>query len=85
MAIATDKVKSDKIKALLALKRQNNAELAAHLGITKQSLLNKYSRDSFTAADLIKTAEFLCCELAFIIDERQKIVLDSSDIREAIK
>lgn len=72
---------TDKIKALLSLKGKKNIELAAHLGISPQSMQNKFNRGSFSAEDLIKVADFLECTLAFEIDN-QKIVLDKDDIRE---
>ena len=70
---------SDKIKAFLTLKGKNAADLAKHLGISKQALSNKYYRDSFSAEDLIKIADFLKIDLAFIIDN-QKIILNIDDI-----
>jgi transcriptional regulator with XRE-family HTH domain len=57
---------SDKIKALLKLKGETNQGLAEHLGISSQALSNKFYRDSYSGADLIKIAAFLECELAFI-------------------
>ncbi|MFR1518870.1 MAG: helix-turn-helix domain-containing protein [Clostridia bacterium] len=72
---------SSKIKALLKLKGKENAALAGHLGISTQALSNKFYRDSFSAADLIRIAAFLDCNLAFVIDEAQKIVLDESDLK----
>lgn len=73
---------SDKIKALLKIKGRKMNDLADYLGMGKQSLSNKFSRGSFSAEDLIKISDFLECTLAFEIDEKQKIILDMSDIRE---
>lgn len=73
---------SDKIKALLAIKGKKNLDLAKHLEISAQSMQNKFTRGSFSSEDLIKIADFLNCTLAFEIDETQKIVLDTSDIRK---
>lgn len=74
---------TDKIKALLSIKGKKNIELANYLNISAQSMQNKLSRGSFSAEDLIKIADFLDCTLAFNIDENQKIILDTSDIRES--
>ncbi len=74
---------TDKIKALLSIKGRKNIELANYLNISAQSMQNKLSRGSFSAEDLIKIADFLDCTLAFNIDENQKIILDTSDIRES--
>ena len=73
---------SDKIKALLKIKGKKMNELAEYLGMGKQSLSNKFSRSSFSAEDLIKISTFLDCTLAFEIDEKQKSILDESDIRD---
>lgn len=71
-----------KLKSLLVLKRKNMIELAAYLGISPQSMQNKFNRGSFSAEDLIKISEFTDCTLAFDIDGTQKIILDKADIRE---
>jgi len=59
---------------------ENNAGLAVYLGTSTQALSNKLYRDSFSAADLIKVATFLGVELAFIVDERQRVTLETADI-----
>jgi transcriptional regulator with XRE-family HTH domain len=71
-----------KVKALLKLKGKENIQLAEHLGISKQSLSNKFYRDSFSATDLIKIADFLGCSLAFIVDDVLRIALNVDDIKE---
>lgn len=73
---------TDKIKALLSIKGKKNIELAEYLGMTPQSLQNKLGRGSFSAEDLIKIADFLECSLVFEIDDTQKIILNTSDIRD---
>ena len=72
---------SSKVKALLKLRGKENGDLARYLGISTQALSNKFYRDSFSASDLIRIAAFLDCNLAFVIDEEQKIVLDVADIK----
>ena len=71
---------SNKIKALIKLKDKDNSALAKHLGISTQALSNKLYRNSFSAADLIKISSFLGCELAFVVDESQRITLSEEDI-----
>jgi len=71
---------SSKIKALLQIKEKEQIDLARYLKISKQSLSNKFYRDSFSAMDLIKIAIFLDCDLAFIVDDKMKVVLDRGDI-----
>jgi len=71
-----------KVKALLELKHETNTGLAKHMGITTQALHNKYHRDSYSASDLIKIAEYLGAELAFIVDERQWFVFSPNDIKQ---
>ena len=72
---------SNKIKALIKLKGKDNVELAKHLKISKQALSNKLYRGSFSATDLIKISACLGCELAFIVDEKQRITLNEKDIQ----
>lgn len=73
---------SDKIKAIMAMKHLKVSDLAQYLGINSQSVSNKLYRDSFTAADLVKISTCLGCELAFIIDDNHKIILDMDDIKQ---
>lgn len=71
---------SEKIKALLKLKGKKSYELAEYLGMSPQAMRNKFSRNSFSSADLIKISEFLGCELVFIAGENQ-IRLEMSDLK----
>ena len=73
---------SSKVKAVLNIKDKDHKALATHLGLSSQALSNKFYRDSFSADDLIKIADFLGCDLAFIIDDTQRVVLDKTDIKE---
>jgi transcriptional regulator with XRE-family HTH domain len=73
---------SNKIKAMLKLKGRKTTDLAKYLGLSSShALSNKFARGSFTAEDLIKIADFLGCEIAFIFDDHQKFRLDMGDIR----
>ena len=72
---------SDKIRALLKLKGKTIIGLGTHLGIAKQTIHNKLQRNAFTADELIKTAEFCGVELAFIIDGKQRLSLEVSDLK----
>lgn len=74
------KVIANRIKSLLSMAGKKQIELAAYMGISPQSLQNKFSRGSFSADDLIKIANFTGAELAFITGEN-KVTLDSSCIR----
>ena len=75
---------ADKVKAFLKIKGKDTAELAEYLKISKQALSNKYYRDSFSAEDLIKIADFLQCDLAFI-DNTDRVNFDLSDIKAGEK
>lgn len=76
------KVITNRIKSLLSNAGKKQIELAAYMGISPQSLQNKFNRGSFSADDLIKIATFTGAELAFITGEN-KVTLDSSCIRES--
>ena len=71
---------SDKVKAGLKLEGKKIEELAELLGISRQSMSNKFYRNSFSASDLITIADFLGYSLAFISD-KQNIIFDMSDIK----
>ena len=62
------------------MKNKTHADLAGFLGVNIQSVSNKFYRGSFSAIDLIKIAEFLNCDLAFVFDDKQRIILDRNDI-----
>lgn len=73
---------SNKVRALLNIKGKKPHELADYFGVSSQAMRNKLSRDSLTAEDLIKVADFLGCELAVIVSENQKVTLDVEDLRK---
>ena len=72
---------SSKIKGAMIAKGKKSYELAEFFGISAPAMRNKMSRNSFSAEDLIKIAEFLNFKLAFIIDDDQKIIFDLNDIK----
>ena len=69
-----------KIRALMNLTNKDHAAVAAALGISKQALSNKFTRDSFSADDLIVISEALGCSLMFVADD-VKIALTMEDVR----
>ena len=73
---------SDKIKAGLKLEGKKIEELAKILNISKQSMSNKFYRNSFSCGDLIKIADFLGYSLAFI-GKNHNIIFDIDDVRDA--
>jgi len=75
---------SDKVKAGLKLQGKKIEELAEMLEISRQSMSNKFYRDSFSAEDLIKIAGFLGYSLAFVGD-KQNIIFETSDIKTTEK
>ena len=67
---------NEAIRGLMKLKSKDYAGLAAHLGLkSTQAVHNKLHRNTFTANDLIRIAEYLDCNLA-LIDGKNTIVLD---------
>lgn len=54
------------VKSLLATEKLKRTDAAAALGITAQAMSNKYNRDSFTAADLVKLATAAGYALSFV-------------------
>jgi len=74
---------TDKVKAAMTIKGKRNSELAEYLGITNQSLSNKFNRGSFSAEDLIKIADFTGSKLIFEFDGSNKISFSVEDIRKS--
>ena len=74
---------SDKVKGLLALSGKKQVELAETFGMSKQTMGNKMTRNSWSARDLAKVAEFCGCKLAFIMPDGQTIYIDSEDEKGA--
>ena len=61
----------------MSLSGKKQVELAAHLGMTGQSMNNKMNRDSWSAKDLVAAAEFAGCKLAFVLPDGQNIFIDA--------
>lgn len=70
---------ANKVKALLAMCGKKQIELADYFGMGKQSMNNKMARDSWSAKDLVKVAEFTGCKVAFVLPDGQHIFLESQD------
>ena len=66
---------SEKIKIIVKRKGITMGELAERLGISRQNLSNKLSRDNFSEKELLEIAEKLNCE--FICQFK---LLDTDDI-----
>ena len=67
---------SDKVKAVLALAGKKQQDLAQAFGMTKQTMSNKFARDSWSGKDLAKVAELVGGQLAIIMLDGQTITLD---------
>lgn len=72
---------TDKIKGLLRLSNHKQTELASYMNISKQGLTNKFTNNYMSSDDLIKVAKFCGAELAFLLPNGSKVVLDDSDLK----
>lgn len=72
---------SNKVKALGAIYNLSRADMAAKMDLTTTALGSKYTRDSFTASDLIRVADALGVRLAFIDGNGVPVI--SFDIEDA--
>lgn len=66
------------------MKGKKYKELAQLFGISEQAMRNKFARGSFSADELIMVADFVNCQLAFEIDNTQKVLLTKDDLRKPI-
>lgn len=69
---------AETIKEILKIKKVSQVELAEQLGMSKQNINNKFKRNTFSPDELVKIAEFLGMQLAFI-DGKQKYIINSSE------
>ena len=74
---------SDKGKAVVSLNGHKQSELAAYFGITAQSMNNKMNRDSWSAKDLVRVADFVGGRVAIVMKDGQTIYLDSEEKEKA--
>lgn len=75
---------ANKIKSIMKDKHITNVQLAKHLGMSPQSLSNKFYRDSFSTQDLIIILDYLDCELVIVSKPDTKIVLSLSDVKKNV-
>ena len=73
---------ANKIRAVMKLRGYKAKDLADAMGCTSASVSNKMSRDSFTAADLVKIAEALDCDLSFTLPDGTEIRLTADDLEK---
>ena len=71
-----------KIRGMLKSSEKKQIELGNYFGMMKQTMQNKMARDSWSASDLIKVADFLGAKLAFIFPDGSQTVLTMDDLRE---
>lgn len=76
--------KTNKIKSLLALKGIKSIEYTRILGLSRPQALNtKYSRDAFSADDLIRLASLTNTRLSFIdpVTREPLVIFDMGDVK----
>lgn len=73
---------ANKIKSIMKDKHISNTQLAKHLGMSPQSLSNKFYRNSFSAHDLIVILDFLDCELAILSKPGIRVILSLDDVTD---
>lgn len=68
---------SNKVQALLRLQGVKQNDLAAAFGMTKQTMSNKFARNSWSGKDLARVADVTGCKLAFVLPDGQQIIIGS--------
>ena len=74
---------SDKVKAVLTCCGKKQIELAEHFGMRKQNLATKMQRDSWSADDLARVADFVGAHVGFVLSDGTTIYLDPPQPKEA--
>ena len=73
---------SQRVKQALVGCGKKQIELADHFGISRQAMSNKFSRDSWSADELAKVADFVGGELVIEMPDGQRIVVDPPKTEE---
>lgn len=68
---------SQRVKQALVGCGKRQVDMAEYFGISRQAMSNKVARDSWSAYDLAKVAEFVGGKLAIIMPDGQQIVIDA--------
>lgn len=71
--------KANKIRGLLTSCNKTQVDLAKYMNVSEQAIRNKFSRDSFSADDLIKISDFVGCKLSINNDDLS-ITFNNDDI-----
>ena len=72
---------SETVKGLLAMSGKRQIDLADYFGMSKQTMNNKLHKNSWSASDLRKVADFCGCKLAFIMPSGQQLIIEATDNR----
>lgn len=72
---------SKKIKEIMKEKHVTNVKLAKYLGLSPQSLTNKFYRGSISIPELIVILDYLGCELAIITKPDTMVMLSLDDAK----
>lgn len=72
---------SEKIKAIMKIKKISNIQLAEYLGMSPQALSNKFYRDSYSVQDLINILDFLDCKLIIEPKPDNQVILSMDDLK----
>ena len=67
---------SDKVRAVLAVSGRKQTELAEYLGMSRQNLNTKLTRNSWPTDDMVRVAEFVGAKLGFFMPDGSTIFLD---------
>lgn len=73
---------SQKIKSVLDLGDKKQIELGDYMGMSKQTVANKFNRDSWSASDLIKVADLTGCKLAYVFPDGSQVVFSIDEAHE---
>ena len=68
-------------KAISKEKKITQLEMAQVLGISKQNFSNKVQRNTFSPDELVKIADMLGMELAFVDKDGNKYVITSNGVQ----
>lgn len=75
---------SASIKALLSIRGLKQSDLMEVLKVgSKQALSNKFVAGRWSAADLVKVAEFAGAKLAFVLPDGERVLISGDPVQAA--
>lgn len=75
---------SASVKAAMDQAGKRQKDLAELYGVSKQSMSTKFKREAWFGKDLVKVADFVGAELAFVFPDGTKLIIKTDDQEKGV-